>query len=345
MGIGDFVIIFHPYNWNQAKEWGTLSPWELSNPCRIKGQIIGTYGPWDSVPGSEFHWSIVPDCWILSQYHPLKHELDHGQIGSCQITENHVFEDKERTRDWKLSILMKDFSRYTESNDIKEHVIEKRIINEKKIRQADYINKYYMKYLYSKSEHYDLFIKENKSNRLSKGLKIMPYESKVSSLLKKTYNINEEIFDKSIVTDYELINVEDGFKKVVFKSNSNTEYRLDIFEIEEDGIVNHISFALNSQKFDVLPKDYGEFQEYEMEYQELTNKNETIEVLNRIHFILRDLVEKTIINNSFCIGGTKLEKKNKIYQYLLKTIVGEGGFKKLNTNIYPEIGWGLYFKI
>ena len=137
IGIGDFVIIHHPHNWNQAKEWGTLCPWELSNPCRIKGQIIGTYGPWDSVPGSEFHWSIVPDCWILSQYHPLKHELDHGRIGSCQITENNVFEDKERTRDWKLSILTNDFSRY-KSDDIKEYVIEKRILKQN-IKQMTYI--------------------------------------------------------------------------------------------------------------------------------------------------------------------------------------------------------------
>lgn len=203
-----------------------------------------------------------------------------------------------------------------------------------------------MNYLYSKYKHYDLFIRENKSNRLSKGLKILPYESKISSLLKKTLNMNEEIFDKSITTNYELIDIDNDFKKIVFKSNSNTEYRLDIFKIEEWGsVVNHISFSLNDERFNILPKDYQEFQEYEIEYHSLTNKNETIEILNRIHFILRDLVDKGIINNSFCIGGTKLEKKNKIYQYLLKTIVGDDGFKKINTNVYSEVGWGIYFKI
>ena len=203
-----------------------------------------------------------------------------------------------------------------------------------------------MKYLYSKSEHYNIFILSNKSNRLSKGLKVLPYESKISNLLKKSYSVNEEIFDRSIDTKYELINVKNNFKKIIFKSNSNTEYRLDIFEIEErKDMVSHISFALNDEKFDSIPKNDIEFQEYEAEYQKLTNKNEMIEVLNRIHFILSDLIDTKIINNNFCIGGTKLEEKNKIYQYLLKVIAGENGFKKLDTDVYPEIGWGLYFTL
>lgn len=203
-----------------------------------------------------------------------------------------------------------------------------------------------MKYLYSKYEHYNIFILSNKSNRLSKGLKVLPYESKISNLLKKSYSVNEEIFDRSIDTKYELINVKNNFKKIIFKSNSNTEYRLDIFEIEErKDMVSHISFALNDEKFDSIPKNDIEFQEYEAEYQKLTNKNEMIEVLNRIHFILSDLIDTKIINNNFCIGGTKLEEKNKIYQYLLKVIAGENGFKKLDTDVYPEIGWGLYFTL
>ena len=46
----------------------------------------------------------------------------------------------------------------------------------------------------------------------------------------------------------------------------------------------------------------------------------------------------------FCIGGAKLLAKNNIYQYMLKVIVGEDGFKKLKTNKY-NTGFGLYFKI
>jgi hypothetical protein len=69
-----------------------------------------------------------------------------------------------------------------------------------------------------------------------------------------------------------------------------------------------------------------------------------IELLNRLHFILKDLVSKNIINNNFCIGGTELIENN-IYEFFLKVIVGDGGFEKINTNVYSKVGWGLYFSI
>jgi hypothetical protein len=80
------------------------------------------------------------------------------------------------------------------------------------------------------------------------------------------------------------------------------------------------------------------------DYDKLTNKNEMIEILNRIHFIIKDLLYKNIIINSFCIGGTDLESKNNIYYYFLKIMVGENGFSKKDTKYYDS-GWGLYFKI
>ena len=63
-----------------------------------------------------------------------------------------------------------------------------------------------------------------------------------------------------------------------------------------------------------------------------------------MNFILRDLV-KNGISNLFCIGGNEIFQKNNIYEYFLKVVVGEDGFKKLNTDVYPDSGWGLYFKI
>ena len=85
-----------------------------------------------------------------------------------------------------------------------------------------------MKYLYTKTEHYRKFILDNNTNRLSKGIKIMPENSKMN-LFKKSLNyINEEIFQKPIITEYEVVKMNDNFIKVLFTSNSKTDYRLDI---------------------------------------------------------------------------------------------------------------------
>lgn len=138
--VGDFVIIHHPYSWGVAKEKGCLDPWEISNEGFIRGQVIGTYGPWDHVPGSKFHWDIVPDCWILAKDHPMNGEFD-NYIGSCQIEVERVTKDVQRSRDWKLAILTNDLSTYIKSTDVKEYVIEKLIIEEnikrQQIRQVD----------------------------------------------------------------------------------------------------------------------------------------------------------------------------------------------------------------
>ena len=169
-----------------------------------------------------------------------------------------------------------------------------------------------MKYLYVKYNHYVNFINENKNDRLCKNLKI--YASSKNGLI-------NEIFTEPLNTEYTIEENNDNILISFYTKNYN-KYRLDIFKIIEkdksDDYINHISYS-----------DYD-------------NK---LELLNRIYFILMDLLNKNIINNSFCIGGTKLISKNNIYQYLLKTIVGENGFKKLNTDVYKDTKFGLYFKI
>ena len=81
---------------------------------------------------------------------------------------------------------------------------------------------------------------------------------------------------------------------------------------------------------------------FNSEYESPTNKGEIIEILNRLNYIIRDLV-KHGMENSFCIGGTEIQKKNDIYEYFLKVIGCD--FDKRNTSVYPKSGWGLYFKI
>ena len=205
-----------------------------------------------------------------------------------------------------------------------------------------------MNYIYTKTEHYRMFYEKNKTNRLSKFVKILP-ESEKMNLFKITsgYKTNEEIFNNSIETKYNIEKLKENLFKITFETNSNTKYRLDIHVIDEvNGIVNHIAFTEYDSKYDIIPNNSKDFNEYEESYNKPTNRNEMIELMNRIHFILKDIIDRNYINNNlFCIGGTEIESKNNIYEYSLKVIVGKNGFDKLKTNIYPNVGWGLYFSI
>jgi len=201
-----------------------------------------------------------------------------------------------------------------------------------------------MEYLYSKYDHYLNFISDNKTDRISKKLKLKPNSSKIGSIIKYVSKLDEEIFNSPIETEYKLTNISKNFKKIVFKTEKS-EYRLDLHIIPENNqFVNHIAFTQNNDTFDRIPTNKTEYEEYEYMYNKESSKYEMVSLLSRINFILRDLLSKNMIENSFCIGGTEIESKNKIYQYFLEVVVGEGGFKKIKTNIYST-GYGLYFKI
>ena len=177
-----------------------------------------------------------------------------------------------------------------------------------------------MKYLITKQEH---FINE----RLSKTLKTSTIGSKDIIIDNKL----NEIFDKSIETVYNI--TENSDDKIIIKFNtiSLNEYEFGIYKIYEDkkGLVNHLAFTTWDN---------------DEEYDRLTNKNEMIEILNRLKWILLDLLSKDIVKNYFCIGGADLEQKNKNYEYMLLVLVGIDGYKKIDT-IYYKTGWGLYFSI
>jgi hypothetical protein len=172
-----------------------------------------------------------------------------------------------------------------------------------------------------------MFVDKYKTDRLQKGLKI--YTTSKAGLL-------NEIFQEPIHTEY-VIETELPKMMVSFHTSKDFKYRIDIFGILEidksSNEINHIAFS-----------DYANDINDEDKYEELLDRGEMIEIINRIHFILKDLMNKNKINNYFCIGGTKLLSKNNIYNYALKIIVGDDGFDKLTTNIY-KTKFGLYFKI
>jgi hypothetical protein len=182
-----------------------------------------------------------------------------------------------------------------------------------------------MNYLYLKLDHYINIVMESGTDRLYKGLKVAT-NSKSGKLIR-------EIFNVPIDTEYK-VEKYDSPLLISFLSNSLQKYRIDIFVINEleRGLINHISFSL-------YDNDLSNVDDYESN----TNRGEMIEVINRIHFILKDLLEKEIIRSKFCIGGTELIKKNKIYEYLLKVILINPPIKR-KTDLY-DTKFGLYFDV
>lgn len=198
-----------------------------------------------------------------------------------------------------------------------------------------------MNYLHVKYEHYVKFIEHYKTDRICKNLKIYTPSLKMKRLISfsknEIFNAVNELYDRELITEYNIESNTETKILISFFTNKIYKYRLDIFRgIEKDksdDFINHIAFS-----------DYDKDPDDEENYELLLHRNETIEIIDRIHYILKDLMNKNIINNHFCIGGTKLLSKNNIYQYSLKILVGDDGFDKLNTNVY-KTGFGLYFKI
>jgi len=186
-----------------------------------------------------------------------------------------------------------------------------------------------MNYLYVKYDHYVNYVNEHNNDRLCKNLKVYTTSKR---------GIINEIFNEPLYTDYKIEKNLSNYFLISFETKAGYKYRLDIFKIIEsdkyDNFINHIAFS-----------DYNNNPSDENKYEELLHRNEMYEIINRIHFIIKNLIDNNTIDNYFCIGGAKLLAKNNIYQYVLKILVGEDGFKKLDTEFYKDTKFGLYFKI
>lgn len=172
-----------------------------------------------------------------------------------------------------------------------------------------------------KIEDYKRYVENHNSNELDR-FNILTFNGK-KKFTDKLFKINEEIFN-GIDTNYSHV-VNNGDIVITFKSNSMSDYRFDLLK-EPNTSIYHLGFSLQSSDVD--------------NYHLLTNKKESLEVFNRLLWILKDISIKLDIRK-FCIGSTGDDRKDNIYQYMLKNI---SGWEKKNTDQYDG-GWAIYFEL
>ena len=173
-----------------------------------------------------------------------------------------------------------------------------------------------------KFEHFMSYQEKYGTYYLDKKNKYSIHSNSKSTILNNFVPLNE-MFD-GIKTKYTLENKDNKYE-IFFITDSNTEYRFDLFK-ELNTKIYHLSFSLKDSNKD--------------NYEYLTHLNESLEVFGKLSYILQDL--DTILDvDEYCIGATGIEKKDKIYQYMMKYV---DSWDKRDTDIY-ELGWALYFKI
>lgn len=175
-----------------------------------------------------------------------------------------------------------------------------------------------MRKIQVKVNDYKSYLHKYKTNKLDNGNII-----ETRGGFPKFFNIKEEIFN-GIECEYKIKSQNSDECLIIFKSKSGNEYRLDLMR-EPNTQTWHLAFSL----FDVDRDNYHD----------LTGKDESFDVFNRLIWILKDITPKLGIGE-YCIGATGT-KKDDIYKYMMKSI---DGWEKRDTTQY-DLGWALYFKL
>lgn len=182
-------------------------------------------------------------------------------------------------------------------------------------------------HLYVNIKDYQLYQEKYRHDRLDKWYRIQPPPSKGKMFAMCSDRIyEEEIFDgtKSEYT----IDINGNNYLILFKTNSGSEYRFDIFN-EPNTKIYHLAFSDSNSDISNISS-----------YENPTNRNESKEIFSRLSWILKDISKKIDVDE-FCIGFTNDTKKDNIYQYMMRFV---SEWEKRETNDYP-IGWALYFKL
>lgn len=186
---------------------------------------------------------------------------------------------------------------------------------------------------------YNEFIKENKTNRLSKNEKLEQPGAGVVNFL----NIEkiDEIFDSKIdKLEYEenAVDKKHGNITYFFKSKSNTEYRLDLVvllekneDIKDERLHNKrfisVSFSLSNSNYE--------------NYDDQTNLNELYDVMSRIRYLIQLNEYKTNLNYIFMFGKPA-ENKINMYKYFIKICFPDYKLIVDYTSGFPNTNVGYY---
>jgi len=181
-------------------------------------------------------------------------------------------------------------------------------------------------YIYVKQEHYLLYQEKYGHTRLDKWNRILPPAS-LNNVFSVAYNkIYEEIFE-GIETQYTLTKNNNNYL-ILFRTNKSNKYRFDLLS-EPNTKIYDLAFSDSSNDLDDVNK-----------YEELTDRKESIEVLSRLSWILKDVTLKINVDE-YCIGATGIQGKDNIYLYMMRFA---SNWEKRYTKKYP-LGWALYFTI
>jgi hypothetical protein len=189
---------------------------------------------------------------------------------------------------------------------------------------------------------YNEFIKENKSNRLSKNEKIK-YNTGVVKYL-NIENINE-VFDKELnYLDYDI----ESYKHKVyrdeknityfFNSKKNNRYRLDLVILKENN-EDLKDKRLHNKKF--ISVSFSKFDATDYDYDNETNLYELYDVMSRIRYLIK-INEHKMKNNYIFMFGKPNDNKINMYEYFIKICFPDyklikdytSGFKFTNVGYY-----------
>ena len=163
------------------------------------------------------------------------------------------------------------------------------------------------------------YVEQNSTNLLDEQNEILP----IGSFPPLFYKITEEVFDGRSC-NYDIIKDDINHILIRFKCRFNNEYRIDL--LKDPNNVYHIGFSKYENDIDD-PKNY----------EKETEDNNSVDVLSRIVWILKDLSR----NYDYCIGITGNDKKDNTYMYMMQFV---SNWEKKKTDFYPT-KWGIFFNI
>ena len=196
--------------------------------------------------------------------------------------------------------------------------------------------KYYKTSLYT----YNEFLKENKTNRLSKYEKIEGSDSGTVKYLKidEIFNreINELDFEKE---DYQHSNYKDEKNTTYwFKTKSDTKYRLDLVILKEDNS-NLKDIRLHNKKF--ISISFSLADSNSEDYDTVTNRNEIYDLMSRIRYLI-ELNEFKIKRDYVFMFGKPADSKIKMYENFIKVCFPDYILIKDYTSGFPNTNVGYY---